>query len=389
MQRRSGRSQPRSRRRLRCAAIAAFAALSAAHATTAAAAGEPAPAVTTSAPTLVGYDPETGAFLRTRDGAWELNPYAMVQLTHATTGGHGLPDASGFNLHAAKFILHGHVYDRTLTYHFQLNAGEGKVVAEDLYVRWDARPWVSVLVGQNEVPFNRQHITLEAYQELVERSLVDTRFTLQRDIGVSTDLHDAGRHVEVVAGVFNGARQNAPNDDGTYMTTLRLAVNPWGPIPFREADLDDSARPKLSLAVAGAYNPKRVPPPDGSAKPTASTLHHIWQGEVETTFRYRGLSLTTEAHVRREENDAGALRIDEGAFFQAGYFLVPHHVQVAARRTVLIGDLAKPDPASESTVGVSYYVRGHRLKLQADGSVLETREGKSAWRARAQLEFFL
>ena len=88
----------------------------------------------------VGYAPDSGAFLRTPDGAWELNPYAMVQITSVTTGGHALPDASGFNLHAAKFILHGHVYAPTLTYHFQLNAGEGKVVAEDLYLRWDARP---------------------------------------------------------------------------------------------------------------------------------------------------------------------------------------------------------------------------------------------------------
>jgi hypothetical protein len=128
----------------------------------------------------------------------------MVQITNVTTGGHALPDATGFNLHAAKFILHGHVYDPSITYHFQLNAGEGKVVAEDLYLRWDARPWLGVLIGQNEVPYNRQHI------------------------------------------------------NGTYLTTVRLAVNPWGPISFREADLDDSPRPKPRASPESADRPKHA-----------------------------------------------------------------------------------------------------------------------------------
>ena len=337
----------------------------------------------------VGYAPDSGAFLRTRDGAWELNSYAMVQITNVTTGGHALPDASGFNLHAAKFILHGHVYDPSITYHFQLNAGEGKVVAEDLYLRWDARPWLGVLIGQNEVPYNRQHITLEAYQELIDRSVVDARFTLQRDIGIAMYLHDASHRVELVAGLFNGARQNAPNDDGTYMTTVRFAVNPWGPISFREADLDDSPRPKLSVAVAGAYNPKRVVPPGDASSAPPTAVHHIVQGEVETTLRYQGLSLTTEAHARRLSDDRATLHIDEGAFIQAGYFVVPHRMQLAARRALVIGDLARADVASETTVGASYYFRGHRLKVQIDGSTLGTRGGTSGWRGRAQLEFFL
>jgi phosphate-selective porin OprO/OprP len=336
---------------------------------------------------LAGYDPDSGALLRTADGAWELNPYAMVQLTHVTTGGRGLPDATGFNLHAAKLILHGHVYDRSLTVHFQLNGGEGKVVAEDLYLRWDARPWLGVMVGQNEVPYNRQHITLEAYQELIDRSVVDARFTLQRDIGISTYVHDARHRVELVAGVFNGARQNAANDDDTYMTTARLEVSPWGTIAFREADLDDSPRPRLSVAVAGAYNPKRVVPPAGTA--AEATMRHVGQGEVETTLRYRGRSLTTEAHARRQEDERGALRVDEGALLQAGYFVVPHHVQLSARRAVVVGDLGSAEVATETTAGATYYVRGHRVKVQLDASFLETRGGQSVTRVRVQLELFL
>ena len=342
-------------------------------------------------PMIAGYDPDSGAFLGTADGAWLLNPYAMVQLTHATTFERGDVAASSFRLHSAKMIFHGHVVSPKISYHFQTNFGEGKAVAEDLYLRADPDPRFGVLVGQNEVPFNRQHITLEAYQELIDRSTVDQRFTLQRDIGViAYAAADAAHRLEATAGVFNGARQNAPNDDRTFMTTLRLAYNPWGPIAFREADLDDTEHPKLSLAFAAAYNPRRIVPPDAASSPPPHDVTHeeTLQGVAEVTLRWRGVSMTGETHARRERV-AAALRKDAGTFFQVGVFAVPRHVQVVVRDAFIAGDLWPTDVAGEQTLGVSWYVHGHRFKLQADGSRLQLRSGPDSWRVRAQLEFFL
>jgi phosphate-selective porin OprO and OprP len=337
---------------------------------------------------IAGYDAERGTFIRTSDERWELNPYAMVQITHATTGRSSHVDTTGTNLHAAKLILHGHIFDRALTYHFQINAGEGKVVAEDVYLQWRATPWFAVLVGQNEVTFNRQHITLEAYQELVDRSTVDARFNLQRDIGAAFYFSDPASHYEATAGVWNGARQNAANDDTGYMGTLRLAYNPLGPIAFREADLADSPTPKVSFAVAGAFNPERVVAPVAPAT-SVTTLHHIAQGVAEATLRYRGVSLTNELHVRRQAIDSGPHAVDTGGFAQLGVFVVPRHLELVGRVARMAGTVAKSDTIGEQTGGVSYYVLGHRLKLQADGSRLQTRAIRDGWRARAQLEFFL
>ena len=172
------------------------------------------------------------------------------------------------------------------------------------------------------MPFNRQHITLEAYQQLIDRSIVDQRFTLQRDIGAAAYAGDRGHRFEATLGVWNGARQNASNDNKSFMRTLRLAYNPWGPIIYREADLDDSRSPRLSIAAAGAYNPARVVvDPNGVSPPV------IW-----------------------------------------------HHVAQA------VGEL---------TAGVSWYIRNHRLKVQADTSRLETRDATLDYRVRSQLEFFM
>jgi hypothetical protein len=339
-------------------------------------------------PPEFGYDLERGAFIRTRDRAWELNPYAMVQLQQVSLFEKGDVSSTTFSLHSAKLIFHGHIFDPTLTYHFQLNAGEGKVVAENIYLRWDPDRALGLLAGQIEVPFNRQHITLEAYQQLIDRSIVDQRFSLQRDIGAAVYAGDRGHRFEATLGVWNGSRQDAPNDDKTYMGTLRLAYNPWGPVLYREADLDDSRSPRLSIAAAGAYNPARVVPDPAGVSPPVN-WHHVAQAVGEITLRYRGVSLSTETHVRNFSLDDGKAKLQYGAFGQLGVFVIPRHLELETRLAAIDGKLGPKDQTRELTAGASWYFRGHRLKLQADTSRLETRDGTVDYRVRTQLEFFL
>lgn len=383
-----------SRRLLRFAVAAGLAVASFAPAASARA-DDPAPpkpaapeaAKSESSGPVFGYDPDRGAFIRSGDGAWELNPYAMVQLQNVSVIQPNDKSSTTFSLRAAKFIFHGHIFDPTLTYHFQVNAGDGKVAAEDIYLRWD--PWRSLglLVGQIEVPFNRQHITLEAYQQLIDRSIVDARFNLQRDIGAAVYGADPEHRFEATLGVWNGSRQNAPNDDQNYMTTLRLAYNPWGPIAFREADLDDSRSPKLSIAVAGALNPTRtVTDPTGASPP--SYLKNILQGVGELTLRYRGLSLTGEAHARQLEKD-GKQKVDYGAFGQIGMFVLPKKLELIGRVSAIGGDVSATDTIREVTAGASYYFRKHRFKAQVDYSHLQTQQKDESDRVRLQIEFFL
>jgi hypothetical protein len=336
----------------------------------------------------VGYDPDQGAFIRTPDRAWELNPYAMVQLQHTSLFEKGDVSSTSFSLHSAKLIFHGHVFHPSLTYHFQTNFGDGKVAAENIYLRWDPDRAFGLLAGQVEVPFNRQHITLEAYQQLIDRSIVDQRFTLQRDIGAAAYAGDRGHRLEATLGVWNGARQNATNDDKSFMGTIRLAYNPWGPILYREADLDNSPAPKLSIAAAGAYNPARVVP-DPNGETTSATWHHVAQAVGEVTLRYRGTSLSTEAHVRNYAMDDGKEKFQYGAFGQVGVFVIPHHLELEARFAAIDGKLGAKDAVRELTGGVSWYFHKHRLKVQADTSRLETRDATIDYRVRTQLEFFM
>jgi phosphate-selective porin OprO and OprP len=335
-----------------------------------------------------GYDPERGAYISTLDGRWELNPYGMVQLQHVTLWQPERATQSGFVLRAVKLILHGHVLSTTVTYHLQLNAGDGKVVAEDVYVRWDAASFASILIGQNEVPFNRQHITLEAYQQFVERSSVDTQFNLHRDIGAQVQLNDPSHVLEWTNGIWNGAGQNSVNDNGSYLLTSRLAFNPWGPIAFREADLADSAHPMLSIALAGAYDPARVVAAT-TASGAATEQRHSLHGVFETTLRYRGASFSTETHVRSQTSAAAGRATVYGQLVQLGVFLIPEHGELVGRLGLIGGDVVGSDTTREISAGANWYLHAHRFKLQADYSNLRLASGAIDNRARLQIELFL
>ena len=96
----------------------------------------------------VGYDLEQGTYVRTSDRRWEFNPYAMVQLLNVTSVPQGAPASTSVAVHAAKLIFHGHVFSPKLTYHFQVNFGEGRAVAENMYLYYQPLRWLGLLVGQ-------------------------------------------------------------------------------------------------------------------------------------------------------------------------------------------------------------------------------------------------
>jgi len=331
-----------------------------------------------------GYDPDRGAYLRSSDGAFSFHPYAMVQLQHTATFGDAAA-REGFSLRSAKWVMRAYDHSHDLTFHYQLNVGDGRAVAEDVFVRWEPRPWLTVTVGQIEVPFNRQHITLEAFQQLIDRSTVDARFNLQRDQGVSLRLRSAA--LELTVGAWNGARQNAVNDDPTLLETVRLAFEPFGPIPFQESDLADARHPRLSLALAAAWNPRRVFAPDPDQPKATIEQRRIGQAVLEVTLRHAGLSLTTELHARRFESDGGTAT-DYGELLQAGFFVVPRRLEVAGRLARSTGAVAAGDPVQETAAGLNLFLRGHRLKLSATWTATRLRRGTGEQRLRSQLEVF-
>ncbi len=106
------------------------------------------------------------------------------------------------------------------------------------------------------------------------------------------------------------------------------------------------------------------------------------RGTEQREERYR-------VHVLTQIHSGSTVVSSAGGFEQIGYFIVPSHLQLVGRFARVTGPGAKQEGVGEETVGLGYYFMGHRLKLQTDGSQLETRTVRTGWRIRTQLEFFL
>jgi len=97
---------------------------------------------------------------------------------------------------------------------------------------------------------------------------------------------------------------------------------------------------------------------------------------------FRGAALQAELFRRLEHPGAGvADRTFSGVYLQASYFVIPHFLAVDARveRTDLPLYGATPaqrkasgDHIDGQTAGVSAFLRGHDLKIQADYTHLRT-----------------
>lgn len=330
------------------------------------------------------YDPERGALIHGEAGGWEFSPYAMIAVRHQDETRGGSLAERGFRLQATRLMVHASQREWRTQFHYQFHSDEGRLATGNMYLQWDPSPWIGLLVGQNRVPYNREHITGYFYHQLVDRSAVNARFGLQRDLGVAVYLSTPDHRWEATVGLWNGARLAAANDDHAYLGTLRLAFNPQGPIPYQDGDLAMSKTPKVSFAIAIATSPSRTFAADVAKPDALSTWHDIHQAMLEHTLRFRGVSLSTEMHVRRVQRSDGPAT-DFGTLLQLGVLVVPHRLELLARVARIGGDKLRPgELVGEHAAGVSLYVNGHRLKVQADVAALPREDAPTDRRVRVQ-----
>lgn len=216
--------------------------------------------------------------------------------------------------------------------------------------------------------------------------------TLDRDVGLMPWAPENlgaklfGYHL----GVFGGDGRNrfggtAPA--GGLLWVARLKFQPFGAFDDdTEGDLFRRPDPKLALGVAGAFNAgtHRARSTTGATLVSPFDVSHL---AADLVLTWRGLSVLAEvvtrtANARFRDVFVNGVRIPEwsrqgwGALVQAG-FMVSDQVEISGRWGHLGTLGGDTDPALEETVrergtelglGSSWYLNGHKFKLQADYS---------------------
>lgn len=329
-------------------------------------------------------------------GAFELNLRARAQVRFTLTGEEGGAEdpATEFSIRRMRLVLQGHALSNALQYYIQLGfsnrdtESDLRLPLRDAYVTWTRLRDLQVRAGQMKVPFDRQRVISSSAQQFVDRSIVTGELNLDRDVGVqlfSRDLFGLGHRVGYQLGVFGGDGRNRLSSESGLLWVARLEFTPMGAFDdYVEADIERRASPRLAVGVGVAFNQNTR-----RARSTFETSYdrarfNYLHGEVDLSFKWRGLSVLGAALLRRADAAAyqstsasGSTTVEYsrssfGWFAQAG-FLLTCHLEVVARYgdlrpTVL--DAATVDPSQrrrhELGGGLNWYSHGHALKLQSD-----------------------
>ncbi len=243
----------------------------------------------------------------------------------------------------------------------------------DAYINWNRYDFANLKFGQFKTPFGYEQLYSDPKLLTIERSLVNDRLTVGRQIGtqVSGDLLD--KRLSYAAGVFNGTGVNtSANDNNQFMWVGRVAGTAW-----QGRVLDEDTRWSLgvnaltSKDTAAASQPTEfgfdvVP---GGAKDNIFTGSRLGEG-VDTQLHLGRLDLWAEylrTRFRPTDQIPYATFASDGWDAQLSFFLVPKELQSVLKYDTFDPDLkVSANSTSTWTLGLNWFLKGDDLKVQLD-----------------------
>ncbi|MGK0368098.1 MAG: phosphate-selective porin OprO/OprP [Thermoproteota archaeon] len=303
-------------------------------------------------------------------------------------------------LRRARIKFDGFIYSPKVKYKMEFDVVNGYVL--DAAVKWNFAKGFTLWGGQTKLPGNRERVISSQKLQFVDRSNLNSRFTLDRDKGIQL------RHksklgnmvIKEIASISLGEGLNYTGSSNGHAYTGRIEVLPFGNFTSKgdyfASDLKREEKPKLALAATYDYNQKSTKErgQKGSEISLESDLASL---QADLMFKYKGLSIMAEfanrAVLRGDTvivDTAGAVAqsyyTGSAINLQAGY-LFKSNWEVAVRYTAVTPEAITTNAYyNEYTFGISRYVVGHSLKVQADISYRETEGNDDMIIPRLQFE---
>ncbi len=227
----------------------------------------------------------------------------------------------------------------------------------DGFINWNRHPEANIRMGQFKTPFGFEQLFSDPRLITIERSLVNDRLTLSRQLGVQVGGDLLEKRMNYAAGVFNGnGANNNFNDDDSFLSTARLS----GVLRRAKSmtwSLGGNAFSSEDTSVAASdfgfdnnvFAGERV----GTGFDT-----QLLAGRFELWAEY--LAVDWEPSSRRPRSEVGS----EGWYVQGSYFFIPNRLQAVLKAESfdpVVED--RTEPVEIGTAGLSWYLKGHDLKL--------------------------
>jgi len=341
------------------------------------------------------------------------------------------PGSSEFLIRRARLKFGGFVHSPKIQYKIELglsNNDLGKVDSRtneaprmilDAVIKWNFYKNLTLWGGQTKLPGNRERVISSANLQFVDRSYLNKRFNIDRDMGFQLrNHHTIGENfvIREMISCAQGEGRNLVQDNlGGYQWTGRIEFLPFGKFKskgdYTGGDTKREETPKLSIAASYDYNDRAVK--DRSNQGSYMQYLDKWGNEgyfmtnintlfVDAMFKYKGFSIMVEYADRQSDKESqevlgadsviysGTVYTGNGLNFQLGY-IMGNNWEFAGRYTQINPNVSTgKDSHTQYTFGISKYVVGHKLKVQTDVSYLTTENSDNSglmYRLQFELHF--
>ncbi|TDU43234.1 phosphate-selective porin O/P [Gelidibacter sediminis] len=326
---------------------------------------------------------------------------------------------SQFIIRRARLKFYGFVYSPKLTYKIALGLSNRDMSGASVYtnnapryivdavMKWNFYENFELWFGQTKLPGDMETLTSSGNLQLVDRSLMNKSFGIDRDLGLQIHhkikLSDKMLLKEAFA-ISQGEGRNVTSGNfGGNQYTSRLEFYPLGDFikggAFLGGDIYREPTPKLAFGVAYDFNDNAVKSGSNQGRymVTDTGFHET---DISTLFidalvKYQGFSLMAE-YADRSADDAVAknsdgtttgdvVEVGSGFNLQMGY-VFENNWEVTGRYSNLNPEkqITGDDVENQYTFGVSKYILGHKLKVQTDLSYLNAKASEDQLMFRLQ-----
>lgn len=341
-----------------------------------------------------------------QDSSWTMKIGLRMQFLSIANWKDGKSNESNFLVRRSRLKFDGFAFSPKLKYKLELGlsnrdiSGASKFTSNapryilDAVVKWNFYKNFELWFGQTKLPGNRERIISSANLQQVDRSLLNSRFNIDRDLGIQLRHHfnlSENFIVKEIFSVSQGEGRNVTTGNlGGHQFTSRIELLPLGNFEskgdYSGSDLKREQTPKLAIGATYDFNNNAVKTKSNQGSYMETDIG-FFETNITTLFldfmlKYKGFSFMGE-YANRDAKDPFAknsdgsltgdiVQVGNGLNLQAGY-LLKNDWEVSWRYTSIKLDksITEKNAEHQYTLGVSKYIVGHSLKVQSDISYLE------------------
>lgn len=316
------------------------------------------------------------------------------------------PANINFSVRRARLKFGGFAFSPKLKYKIELGLSNRDISGANVYnrntpryildavVMWNFHENFELWAGQTKLPGNIERVISSANLQLIDRSLLNSKFNIDRDVGIQLrhKLRLGGNWIiKEKFSISQGEGRNITEGNiGGLQYTSRLELLPFGEFSskgdYSQGDLKREKSIKAMFGFTYDINENAVKSRSNMGSYLIQSSGGLFETDITTIFldgviKYNGFALTGE-YANRDADQIEALEEDgrtkTGAVVGAGSasniqgsYLFKNNFEITARYTnINFKEITRLSDLKQITFGVSKYVVGHSLKIQADISLL-------------------